>query len=336
MSKVLHPTTSVETRDAEILWLTPDKPENLSIGRRRIAEGLENKGYTITCEPRRLEHAKTQLTSSYDVLLGTTSLAGIMGMESVIRDKAFVVDHVDPISQMYRTADYKTARLVETLQDIAFRLADGILYVYDEEQDRLTGTSATVQQTTLGVDYERFQNPTTESIQYVTDALSQSGVTGEFATYIGGLEEIYNIPDLLESAVIGEYELVIAGQGKYETECWKATAKYENIHYLGSMPHEHIPALLHHAGAGVCLVDDPHTVKVLEYGAAGLPVVQLRGRAENTLPNGAVEWVSSDPYDIARGVKAAMNEQGHLQTYAKDRRWSDVVDEYDEMIQNVL
>jgi len=336
MSNVLHPTTSVETRDTEILWLTPDKPENLSIGRRRIADGLKDKGYTITCEPRRLEHAKTQLTSSYDVLLGTTSLAGIMGMESVIRDKAFVVDHVDPISQLYRTADYKTARLVETLQDIAFRLADGILYVYDEEVDRLTGTSATVQQTTLGVDYERFQNPTSESVEYVTDALSQAGVNNQFATYIGGLEEIYNIPDLLQSAVIGGYDLVIAGQGKYETECWKATAQYENIHYLGSLPHEHIPALLHHAGAGISLVDDPHTVKVLEYAAGGLPVVHLQGRAENVLPTGDVEWVRSDPYDIARGVKAAMAEQGTLQNYAKDRRWSDVVDEYDEMIQAVL
>jgi len=335
MSEVLHPTTNVETRDAEILWLTPDKPANLSIGRNRIAKGLKDKGYTVSCEPRRLAHAKTQLTSEYDVLLGTTSLAGIMGMASVVRRKAFVVDHVDPIRQMYQTAGDNRARIVETLQNLAFGLADGIVYVYDEEAERVRNNGATVRQTTLGVDYERFQSPSPDAVAYIKDALSQAGVSGRFAVYIGGLEEIYNIPELLEAAKVGGFELVIAGQGKYEKEVWKATARYQNIHYLGSIPHETMPALLDQASAGISLVDDPHTVKVLEYAAAGLPVVHIEGRAESALPDD-VHWVSLEPAEIAHSVENAIYAPGTLDEFAANRRWRDVVADYDEMIQQVL
>jgi len=323
--------------NSRILWLAPDKPENLSIGRARIAQGLRDSGYTVNYEPRRLAHVKTQLTDDYDVLIGTTSLAGILGMQTGLNGKPFVVDHVDPIRQMYRTAGRTKARLVESLQDVAFRLADGILYVYDEEAQRVYGSDALVSQTTLGVDYDRFQNPTGESRDYIAKRLADYDVSGRFAVYLGGLQEIYNIPELLESAKRDGYQLVIAGQGAYEKDCWKASARYENIHYIGSIPHEHVPALLQKASAGISLVDDPHTVKVLEYGAAGLPTVHIEGRAEGVLPDKGVEWTALDPAEIGASVRVAYNygDPSGLEEYAENRRWSDVVDQYQRVIESV-
>jgi len=322
--------------NSRILWLAPDKPENLSIGRARIAQGLRDSGYTVNYEPRRLAHVKTQLTDDYDVLIGTTSLAGILGMETGLNGKTFIVDHVDPIRQMYRTVGRTKARLVETLQDVAFRLADGILYVYDEESKRVYQSDALVSQTTLGVDYDRFQNPTGESRDYIAKRLADYDVSGRFAVYLGGLQEIYNIPELLESAKRDGYQLVIAGQGAYEKDCWKASARYENIHYIGSIPHEHVPALLEKASAGISLVDDPHTVKVLEYGAAGLPTVHIEGQAEGVLPDEGVEWTELDPSEIGTAVRVAYNygDPSGLKEYAKNRRWSDVVDQYQRVVES--
>jgi len=323
--------------NSQILWLAPDKPENLSIGRARISQGLRDRGYTVNYEPRRLEHVKTQLTADYDVLIGTTSLAGILGMGTGLNGKTFIVDHVDPIRQMYRTAGSTKARLVETLQDVAFRLADGILYVYDEESERVYQSDAHVSQTTLGVDYDRFQNPSGESRDYIAKRLADYDVSGRFAVYLGGLEEIYNIPELLQSAKQDGYQLVIAGQGKYEKECWQASARHENIHYIGSIPHEHVPALLEKASAGISLVDDPHTVKVLEYGAAELPTVHIEGRAEGILPDAGLEWTALDPSEIGASVRVGYNygDPSGLEEYAKNRRWSDVVDQYQRVIEAV-
>ena len=330
------PSSTIQN-NSQILWLAPDKPDNLSIGRARIAQGLRDRGYTVTYEPRRLAHVKTQLTADYDVLIGTTSLAGILGMETGLNGRTFIVDHVDPIRQMYRTAGNTKARLVETLQDVAFRLADGILYVYDEESERVYQSDAHVEQTTLGVDYERFQTPTGESRDYIAKRLADYDVSGRFAVYLGGLEAIYNIPELLDSAKQDGYQLVIAGQGKYETECWKASARYDNIHYIGSIAHEHVPALLEKASVGISLVDDPHTVKVLEYGAAELPTVHIEGRAEGVLPDEGIEWTALDPAEIGTSVRVAYNygDPSGLEEYAKNRRWSDVVDQYQRVIESV-
>jgi glycosyltransferase involved in cell wall biosynthesis len=330
------PSSTIEPK-SRILWLAPDKPENLSIGRARIANGLRQKGYAVNYQPRRLAHVKTQLTADYDVLIGTTSLAGILGMETGVNGKTFIVDHIDPISQMRRTAGRTKAKLVETLQDVAFRLADGIMYVYDEEAQRVYQSDAHVSQTTLGVDYDRFQNPTVESTDYIAQRLATYDITGRFAVYLGGLEDIYNIPELLNSAKRNGYQLVIAGQGKYEKACWKASARHENIHYVGSIPHEHVPALLEKASVGISLVNDPHTVKVLEYGAAGLPTVHVNGRAEGILPDAGIQWTGLDPSEIGKSVRLAYNygSTDGLEEYAKNRRWSDVVDQYQRVIEQV-
>jgi len=34
--------------DQRVLWLTPDKPDNISVGRQRIADHLETRGFDVT------------------------------------------------------------------------------------------------------------------------------------------------------------------------------------------------------------------------------------------------------------------------------------------------
>lgn len=329
-----------------VLWLVPNKPDNISTGRQRIAQGLRNRGHTVTLRQDRKTHAKTQSRLDFDVLMASSAAGGLFGPPARLFQRTpFIMDHVDPIRQMYVTANRRNAWLAHALQFVGFRVADGIFYVYDEERPRFDGLSARVEQTTLGVDYDRFADtPSAFSLAAVEAQLDAAGIEPGFATYIGGLEPIYHVPELLHAAARGGWPLVLAGTGHYDDKARRYADAHTNIAHLGVLDHAHIPALLHYAGAGVCLVDDPHTVKVLEYAAAGLPVVHVAGRAMRTLPTGAVHWVAQDrdgvpiPGEITRAVRAAFDDGdgfAALREHAEAHDYAGVVAQYDRMVREV-
>lgn len=331
---------------SDILWLVPEKPDNISTGRKRIAEGLRDRGHDVTLLDDRREHAREQYRNGFDVLMSTTAAGGLFGPPAkLLQGKAVVVDHVDPIRQMYMTSPRRTAALAQTLHAVSFRSADGILYVYDEEEERVTGHGATVQQTSLGVDYDRFaETPSSESLAHVEALLTDHDVEPGYGVYIGGLEPIYHIDQMLEAAERGGWPLVIAGTGYDDDRATEAADRCENITHLGIVDNEHVPALLHYAGAGICLVDDPHTVKVLEYCAAGLPVAHIAGQAMRTLPTEAVHWVPQlrdgrpDVDGITQAVRAAFDDGEHidqLRAHATQHDYQRVIDQYDGMIREV-
>jgi glycosyltransferase involved in cell wall biosynthesis len=113
----------------------------------------------------------------------------------------------------------------------------------------------------------------------------------------------------------------------------RAAAPTSAIHYLGTVDHETVPGLLAACDVGVSLVDDPHTLKVLEYGAAGLPVVQLAGRAEARFGD-RLTYTSTEPAEIARAITAAATQDGTtLQAYVEQFDWAVIADTYAETIQ---
>lgn len=73
------------------------------------------------------------------------------------------------------------------------------------------------------------------------------------------------------------------------------------------------------ADVGISLVDDAKTLKVLEYGSAGLPVVQVEGAAESVFGD-RVTFCSLDPVDVANAVELAQTqEENNLATFARKR-----------------
>jgi glycosyltransferase involved in cell wall biosynthesis len=87
---------------------------------------------------------------------------------------------------------------------------------------------------------------------------------------------------------------------------------------------------------GVCLVDDPHTLKVLEYGAAGLNTVHLAGRAESRY-GGLVEYCTTEPAAIAEAIKRAEKADcgRALQKYVKRFDWAAVTESYLQAITTI-
>jgi len=79
-----------------VLWLTPDKPEDVSVGRRRIAERLERDGFDVTLRgttPRTaLRSLRECAAGRYDAVVGTTragafvaAAAKLLGTPLVLR-----------------------------------------------------------------------------------------------------------------------------------------------------------------------------------------------------------------------------------------------------------
>lgn len=323
----------------DLLWHIPDKPDNISIGRKRIATGLSERGFNVTLMPADPRNAVDQLRDSYDVVMTTTAAGGVFGPLATVQRTPYIVDYVDPITQMRKSSNYRKAKFAELLQASAFRAADGICYVYDEERNRVKSYGKPLLQTRLGVDYHRFDDPSPRAVEAADRILQQHRVTDDYAIYIGGLEDIYHVPVMLDAAKLGGYEFVIAGTGSHRAEVEQAATAFDNIHYLDVVDHEWIPGLLDRAAAGVCLVDDPHTVKVLEYAAADVPVVQARGRAEAELPSGDVQWTDADAEAVRAAVEGAMDRggAGHgMRRYANEHQWRHVVDDYTTMIDQVV
>lgn len=321
---------------SEILWLTPDKGENISVGRQQIRNRLINRGHSVRQVAAKPIHLLNGKTKPYDVCIGTTRAGGLYGLGSVRNGTPFIVDHVDPIRQFYETDRHLLANIVDFGERHAFKHADGVLYVYPEEIERVHKHNANATKTTLGVDYERFHNPEQRGIEHTEKLLYSKNIEPGFAVYIGGLEPIYNIETMLEAAEVSTQELVVVGSGSKQELVETYDTTNSSVHYLETLHHQLIPGILDKASVGLCLVDDPHTVKVLEYGASGLPVVHLAGRARAELPTD-VRFVNNTPGDVAIAMEQAVDDDtDEIVKYAKAHDWEGVVDDYETMIQEVV
>lgn len=319
-----------------VLWLTPDKPADISVGRQRIADHLSSDGLDVTIRgttPKTLWRSLRE-AGRYDVVVGTTRAGAIAGaLLRLATGTPLVVDHVDPIRQFEENNPRWLAEIVRRLENVAFRVADHALYVYAEERARV-GRFASATKTDLGVEFDRFETPSAEARSRAESTLEAHDAE-RVAIYVGGLEPIYRVRELLAAATALEDEgwtLVVLGTGSLSDLVERAAATRENVVFPGTVPHEDVPGYLHAADVGVCLVDDPHTLKVLEYGAAGLPTVQVRGRAEDRF-DGLVEFCDPTPDGIARAVeRAAGTDPDPLRSFARGFDWAEIAETYKEVI----
>jgi glycosyltransferase involved in cell wall biosynthesis len=321
-----------------VLWLTPDKPDNISVGRERIADHLESREFDVTLRgttPRTVLQTLRE-AGEYDAIIGTTRAGALAGaLLKVIYRSPFIVDHIDPIRQFSQTNPQWIATVVRVLENITFRLANYVLYVYEEERQRVARYAGNVAATDLGVEFDRFANPDPESIKSAQRKFSRLDVKENVAIYVGGLEPIYNIESMIAAIDrLPEWSLVVIGDGSLQETVATAANEMSNIHYFGTVPHEEVPGYLHVSDVGLSLVDDPHTLKVLEYGAAGLAVVQTAGRAEDRFGD-LVEYCESDPVSIAGAIEDAV-ANSEFQSFVSEFDWARIADDYQEVLTRVM
>lgn len=326
------------TAKNRILWLTPDKPDNISVGRERVAEHLESRGFDVTLRGTTPQTVLQTLgeAGEYDAIIGTTRAGALAGaVIKVIYRSPFIVDHIDPIRQFGQTNPQWIATIVRILENITFHLADYVLYVYEEERERVSRHAENVATTDLGVEFERFAEPDSESVRAAQAEFSRLDVQENVAIYVGGLEPIYNIESMIAAMDrLPEWSLVVIGDGSLRETVVTAANGQANVQYLGTVPHEEVPGYLHVADVGLSLVDDPHTLKVLEYGVAGLSVVQTAGRAEDRFGE-LVEYCEPNPESIAGAIEDAVANP-ELQTFASEFDWARIADDYQQVLTSVI
>lgn len=323
----------------DILWLRPDKPADISVGRHRVAEELDRRGHHVTVRNVTFGDVTGVLSESPDVIIGTTRLgAFIAALHRVVRGTPFVVDHIDPISHLRRSRGQLVTKTVDYLERLSFRLADYVIVTYQEEYERVERYAPNVVRTSLGVDYELFASPPDQVVDDARAELERSSaLDSRILIYIGGLEPPYHIRELVEAIEhLDGWSLVVLGEGTERAFLEREGRTREDVHYLGTVPYESVPGYLHLADVGVSLVDDPNTLKVLEYGAAGLPAVQVRGAAEERFGD-RVTYCTTDPEDIATAVaQAAVSEGTALDELASQHRWATIADDYEAAIDGAV
>jgi glycosyltransferase involved in cell wall biosynthesis len=321
-----------------VLWLTPDKPADISVGRRRIADHLEQSGFEVTLRgtTARVVFRSLRERDRYDVVVGTTRIGAIAGIAvQFAGGPPLIVDHIDPIRQFALNNSAPLTWAVRVAETVAFRLSAATLFVYEEERPRVERQAPRAIRTALGVEYDRFASPAPAVIEQARMRLAGT-INGRIAVYVGGLEPIYNVETMLDAIDFLEgWDLLIIGTGSLVDEVEQRAADRSCVHYIGTVPHEEIPGYLAAADVGVSLVDDPHTLKVLEYGAAGLPTVQLEGYARRRFGD-RVEYCEDDPTSVAAAIERAVDrDPSPLREMAASFDWSAIAETYASVITSV-
>ena len=296
----------------KIIWVKPLKEKNISIGRKRIADRIEEKGnYKVEVKSGiDLNTLKLLLFGGYDCLIGTTRIGAVAGLIARMRGKKVIIDHVDPIEQFRVTDGKLKGKLVELVENLAFRFSDAVLITNEEDEERVNKRAKKVIKSNLGVEFENFARPSKESIEKAKDILKANGVgvhsNYPLVTYVGGLEEIYNIDKLvLAMKFLKDWELVIIGRGSSESELRDITATEDinNVYFLGSIDPSVIPGILHFSDVCITLCETPRQVKILEYAASGKPVVAPKKVKEKFCQ---VQATDLAPSEIASNIKKAV------------------------------
>lgn len=327
--------------ELRVLWLTPNKPENISVGRSRISEHLRKQGISVDMREASPGHLRWLLSgeANYDVVVGTTRAGAIFGTAlRVLKRIPLVVDHVDPISQFESTNSKPLALLVRFLENISFAVSTHTMYVYPEERKRVERYASDATETDLGVEYKTFFQPNEKTLQEVQKRLEKLPLGDRTAIYVGGLEPIYHIKEMVEAFEhLPDWSLIVLGSGSLEPLVQSRASRMENIHYLGAVAHNLVPGFLHQADVGISLVDDPRTLKVLEYGASGLPTVQLNGAAQDRF-DGLVAFTDPSPERIAEAVVRADEELDPepLREYASSLSWRNIAEDYTSIIRKAV
>lgn len=325
-----------------VLWITQNRPDDISVGRRLVAEHLRADGIDVTQRRATPSSVLRSLRDArqYDVVVGTTRAGAIAGMVlSLLARVPLVVDHLDRFSLFSRKVPRPVWWPVWVLENLSLTLAAHVLFVYPEDRGRIARYARSYSNTDFGVNYDVFAEPAPEATQRAAETLAEFDLRENVLIYVGGLEEIYHVEDLLFAMNhLEDWTLLVLGAGTKTDLVQEAAATREDVVFVGAVPHEDVPGYVHTADVGIALVDDARTLKVLEYMAAGLPVVHLDGEARERFGD-VLFYCDADPDDVARAVREAADANPEAERYrsiASENSWQRIADDYRGAIRTVL
>ena len=298
----------------KVVWLKPEKGM-VSIGRKLIAEELGRRGVevrVIEVSIRGVRWLAGLLKEDFDAVIGTTHLGLVLGgIIAILRGKPFIADFVDEIDILWKLHGRNPLVFALILLELVLLRAARSVVVIPMSQRIRTG--GRVFRATLCTDVERFLNVSKRDVENAVGMLVKAGVRVDRpkVVYVGGFNKIYNLDVLLKAMRrLPEFELILIGGGDEEEGLrrLKANLNLTNVHFLGYVPHEHVPAILSACDVGVTLAEVPRQLKIYEYLASGLRVVV----PESVANSDEFEFsdycvgVKVDEEDVANGIRKAV------------------------------
>ena len=267
-----------------ILWLKPRKG-NISIDRVLIAKNLSKKFNIEIIDCSGFAALKTfiyGLREDFDLIIGTTHLGLILGgLLKLKSQKKFIVDYVDPISQLRESTPKYIFPLLYGLiflEKLVLRIADAVLVVPKYNYKEISKIRSNVHKVNLCIDLDKFLNADKKIIEKARKVLKNAKVNlnNPMIVYTGGFSRIYNLDVLIEvMSYLPDFQLLMIGGGKLEGELKriKEDMGLRNVFFLGYQPNQLIPGFLKHCVIGITLCEVPRQLKIYEYLAAGLRVI---------------------------------------------------------------
>lgn len=325
----------------KILWLRPSTGENVSTRRERIAEHLEERGVDVEIRDcsgvDAIGAIRAALGGDHDVILGNVRIGLYLGyvLATLLR-KPFIGDVSDPIEQIDHLPG-PVFRFFYVLEWWILERAAVAFFVESRSYREANRRGVTAVLARNSVNYDKFADPSDDAVAESRRLLEESGVdTGNpVAIYVGSLDSNIHLEEIVEAAAMTpDWEFVWIGEQR-DIDVTPLVDRAENVHFLGSYSHSLVPGFLAHASAALCLVNKEQPLKIMEYGAAGLPTLGSPGKLERVFSDDQLFFVDpepeslSDAFDrIASDPDEARRRAANLQEYVRQHRWENIAMEY--------
>jgi glycosyltransferase involved in cell wall biosynthesis len=287
---------------------------------------------------------KTALTGEYDLILGNVRIGLYLGYPLArLRRVPFFGDVSDPLSDI----DHFPTPLYELLSRYEWWILDHseqCFFVESHSYKQANERGLNPILVRNAVDYPAFSDPSESSVSRAREILETNGVdtTSPIAIYLGSMIPEYNIEELIRAAELTpEWEFVFLGEER-GVPVSNRVADCENVHYLGTFNYDLVPGFLSHAACGLCLADKEQPLKIMEYGAAGLPTIGYDGKLRQNFSEEELLFVDADPKEISETLLSLSEKPGDtaaygaaLQERAKNHSWKAVAETYYEELQKV-
>ncbi|MFC7057727.1 glycosyltransferase [Halovenus salina] len=332
----------------KVLWLRPSTGEHVSLRRERIAAHLSEMGVDVTIRDASgadaLGAIKAGLTGDYDVILGNVRIGLYLGYPLArLRRLPFIGDVSDSLADIEQLPG-PLFELCRRYEWWVLERSDACFVVESRTYEETTRRGIDPTYVRNAVDYSAFAYPDGDIISETRTILENRDVDMDspVAMYIGSMVPEYYLTEIVEAAsMTPEWEFVFLGQERGVTLS-ELAADHENVHYLGAFEYDLVPGFLSHASCALCLVDKEQPLKVMEYGAAGLPTLGYDGKLRANFTEDELLFLDPEPDAISRKLSWICEQPDeasaygeHLQRKAKDHSWNAVAQTYYDQLERL-
>jgi glycosyltransferase involved in cell wall biosynthesis len=329
----------------KVLWLRPSTGHNVSVRRERIAEHLRERGVNVTIRDASGINVFTAIKNAafgdYDLIIGNVRIGLYIGyvLSRILRNPLFgdVSDSIEDMNHL-PTPIYKSLRALEWW--ILGRVST-CFFVESESFEAAEKRGLDPILVKNSVDFYRFNEPTDHSKQKARTILLNHDIFLDrpIATYIGSMVPHYHLSAVGAAAkVTPEWQFVFIGEER-GAGIEDVVSGLKNAHFLGAYEYELMPGFLTYSDAGICLADREQPLKIMEYGAAGLPTLGYSGKLRRNFSDEELLFVDPNPSEISEALQwISANPEGaseygrNLQRKARENSWEAVAQKYYDQI----